>query len=103
MPALLACHSLSKSHGGRPLFRGLSLAVHDGERLGLIGPNGAGKSTLLRVLAGDEAPDEGAVALSTGARLAWVPQEDVFADGQTARQSSPQRSVPRAPRVPSRI
>lgn len=83
MPALLACHALSRTHHGRPLFQGLSFSIHEGERVGLIGPNGAGKSTLLRVLAGDEPADEGQVALAQGARLAWVPQEDVFAPGAT--------------------
>ena len=85
VPALLACHDLAKTAHGRPLFRGLSLSVESGERVGLVGPNGAGKSTLLRILAGDEVPDAGTVALASGARLAWVPQEDVLPAGATAR------------------
>ena len=48
---LLTATGLSKSHGLRELFRGVSLSVAEGERIGLIGPNGAGKSTLLRMLA----------------------------------------------------
>ncbi len=86
MPALLSCHALSKTHHGRPLFQGLSLSIQTGERVGLIGPNGAGKSTLLRVLVGDEVPDEGNVALTSGTRLAWVAQEDVFPPGATPAQ-----------------
>ena len=86
MPALLACHDLSRSAQGRPLFQGLSLSVHPGERVGLVGPNGAGKSTLLRVLAGEEPPDAGSVALATGVRLAWVEQEDAFPAGSNALQ-----------------
>ncbi|MGN9781006.1 ribosomal protection-like ABC-F family protein [Nonomuraea sp. ZG12] len=37
------------------------LRVASGERVLITGPNGAGKTTLLRVLAGDLAPDSGAV------------------------------------------
>ena len=87
MPALLACHDLAKTHHGRPLFRGLSLSLHAGERVGLVGPNGAGKSTLLRLLAGEDLPDEGTVALQSGARLGFVAQEDAFEPGVTARQA----------------
>lgn len=37
----------------------ITLAVENGDRLGIIGPNGAGKSTLLRLIAGIYAPTEG--------------------------------------------
>src|SRR5262245_18442571 len=37
----------------------ISLAIEDGDRVGLIGANGAGKTTLLRVLAGIYSPTRG--------------------------------------------
>jgi lipopolysaccharide transport system ATP-binding protein len=40
-------------------LRGLSLDIHEGEKLGIIGRNGCGKSTLTRVLAGIFGLDEG--------------------------------------------
>jgi putative phosphonate transport system ATP-binding protein len=42
-------------------LRDITLDLRDGDRLGVVGHNGAGKSTLLRVLAGQMAPDAGAV------------------------------------------
>jgi ABC-2 type transport system ATP-binding protein/lipopolysaccharide transport system ATP-binding protein len=44
-------------------LRDISMAIHDGDRLGLIGHNGAGKSTLLRVLSGVYEPPIGRVLI----------------------------------------
>src|SRR5258708_6776018 len=41
-------------------LRDVSLAIRQGESVGIIGPNGPGKSTLLRVAAGIIAPPDGA-------------------------------------------
>ncbi|SLN39076.1 Hemin import ATP-binding protein HmuV [Roseivivax jejudonensis] len=50
--------------GGKALLEDVSLACAAGSLTVLVGPNGAGKSTLLSVIAGDMAPDTGAVALA---------------------------------------
>jgi ABC-type polysaccharide/polyol phosphate transport system ATPase subunit len=44
-------------------LHGLSLAVRNGERLGIIGANGAGKSTLLKVMSRIYVPKEGDVQI----------------------------------------
>ncbi|MFZ9914826.1 MAG: ABC-F family ATP-binding cassette domain-containing protein, partial [Phycisphaerales bacterium] len=61
---LISAEGLSKSLGGRLLFRGLDLEVVPGECVGLMGPNGSGKTTLLRILTGELAPDTGTVRLA---------------------------------------
>jgi ATP-binding cassette subfamily F protein uup len=81
---LLTATSLSKSHGLRELFRGVSVSIDEGERIGMIGPNGAGKSTLLRMLAGREEADAGEIRTPRGTVAVYVPQRDEFADGVTA-------------------
>lgn len=83
---LIAARDISKTHGLRTLFRGVSLSVDEGDRVGMIGPNGAGKSTLLKVLAGLESADAGTITASKGLRAVYVPQQDVFEDGATARE-----------------
>jgi ABC-2 type transport system ATP-binding protein len=53
--------SLSKRYGDQPALSDVSLAVREGEVLGLIGPNGAGKTTLLESIAGLLPVDSGGV------------------------------------------
>ena len=85
MTVLLSVQGLTKGYGPRPLFSDLSLDLRAGERVGLIGPNGSGKSTLLRLLAGREQADSGVRSLRRTARLGYLAQDDVFAEGQTVR------------------
>jgi len=51
MPLLEVKH-LSVRYDKAQILNGVSLAVQDGEFVGLVGPNGAGKSTLLRAISG---------------------------------------------------
>lgn len=53
--------NVSVALGTRDLFHGLSLRVHQGDRIGLVGVNGSGKTTLLRLIAGELQPDEGRI------------------------------------------
>ena len=75
MPPIINAQNISKSFGATPLFQNVSFTVSEGDRIGLIGPNGSGKSTLLRILAGDDDPDSGEVALRKRLRLSYVEQD----------------------------
>jgi len=59
----LRLDGLSKSFGGVPAVRGVSLSIEDGERRLLLGPNGAGKTTLFNLVTGDLPPDAGSIRL----------------------------------------
>jgi len=59
----LRMEGLSKSFGGVPAVRGVSLSIADGERRLLLGPNGAGKTTLFNLVTGDLPPDAGSIRL----------------------------------------
>ncbi len=60
---MFAVSGLAKAYGGQTLFEDVSLQFNAGERYGVVGANGSGKSTFLRILAGDDIPSEGAVAI----------------------------------------
>ena len=66
--SLLRAEGLTKHFGGVAAVDALSLAVEEGEILGLIGPNGSGKTTALNMLSGFLAPDAGRT---------WVSGEEV--------------------------
>ncbi|HSB81838.1 MAG TPA: ABC-F family ATP-binding cassette domain-containing protein [Candidatus Methylomirabilis sp.] len=85
-PVLLSCEGIGKTYGLQPLFEGLSLALFEGDRVGLVGPNGAGKTTLLRILVGIEPPDSGTRSLRRSVRLGYVPQDPVFSGDRTVEE-----------------
>lgn len=107
MSAILTALELRKRLGERQLFDGVSLTVHERDRIGLIGRNGAGKSTLLRMLVhgapaqntsaisgelddGELAevltPDSGQLSWRRELRLVYVPQEPRLAEELSVRQ-----------------
>ena len=74
----LTCHNLSASYDSTVLFKGLSFAVHPGERWGIVGPNGAGKSTIFKIIQGLLKPVEGIVSLRNQVRVSFISQKINF-------------------------
>lgn len=79
--AMLTARRLTKRYAGAdaPALRQVSLAVGQGEVVGVVGQSGSGKTTLLRLVAGLETPTSGTVEVA-GRRVsgegAWVPPEE---------------------------
>ncbi len=63
---LLCVENLTKRFGGFVALTDVSLAIAEGERLGVIGPNGAGKSTLVNCISGLLRPEAGRVYFAGG-------------------------------------
>lgn len=62
--------SFRYERAGRRILKSVSLALGDGERIGLMAPSGYGKTTLCKILAGYESADSG----------------DVFLDGKSLKE-----------------
>ncbi|MCU1232723.1 MAG: transporter related [Candidatus Solibacter sp.] len=71
---LISADKLSKSLGGRTLFKDLTFTLTPGTRLGLLGLNGTGKTTLLRLLSGEIVPDSGTVERAPALRIVYFDQ-----------------------------
>jgi ATP-binding cassette subfamily F protein uup len=84
---LIALKDAELAFGMTPLLDRASLAIADGDRVGLIGRNGTGKSSLLAVLAGTLPLDDGEVQRKPGLRIALVEQEPVLPEAPTVRDS----------------
>ena len=72
---MLHINDLTYRIEGRPLFTQATLAISQGQKVGLVGRNGTGKSTLFRLIKGEIAPDDGAITLRANMRLGCVDQE----------------------------
>jgi ABC-type sugar transport system ATPase subunit len=55
--------NIKKNFAAVQALRGVDLALHHNEVLGLVGDNAAGKSTLMKVLSGAYHPDEGQILI----------------------------------------
>ena len=62
MTPVLELAQVTKTYpGGVRALRGVSLAVADGDLVGIVGPSGSGKSTLLQLMGTLDRPSEGIV------------------------------------------
>lgn len=77
-PSLLQLSDISLTFGGDPIFDGLDLVVHQGDRVALVGRNGSGKSTLMKVMAGLTEPDTGSITSPQGTSVGYMEQEPDF-------------------------
>ena len=83
----LTARNISKTYGRHQVLRAITLALSQGERVGLVGANGAGKSTLLHILAGVEEADAGEIMLGPSLELGYLAQTPAIIAGQTVEDA----------------
>lgn len=74
-PALIEVENLTMRFGGLTALDALSMAVREGEILGLIGPNGSGKTTFFNVLTGLYKASAGRIVYRGEDVIGKTPQE----------------------------
>ncbi len=67
--------NIKVAYGSRILFKNSGFLIRPGDKIGLVGPNGSGKTTVFRLIAREENPDEGTVAVDPGIVVGHFSQE----------------------------
>jgi len=81
--SILEIKNLSHLFDHKPLFEDASLAVNNGEHVGVVGLNGAGKSTFVNILAGKLIQDSGEVKWNNNIRKGYLDQHAQIEKDQT--------------------
>ncbi len=71
---VIEAKKISKSYGGKQVFKDVSFIMQPGERVCLMGKNGAGKTTLIKTLLQELEPDSGTVVTGARTKVAWFDQ-----------------------------
>ena len=66
-----------------PVFKDLTLNIHQGKRIALIGKNGAGKSTIMNIISGVKTLDDGDKWIEPGVTVGYLGQEFKFKEDET--------------------
>ena len=80
---MISIEGLKVEFGVTPLFEDVSFVINKKDRIALVGKNGAGKSTMLKILAGEQRPTEGTVAVQRNITVGYLPQVMVLSDSRT--------------------
>ena len=65
------------------LFKDANFVINKRDKIALVGKNGAGKSTLLKIIAGQQHPTSGVVAIQKDISVGYLPQQMILTDNQT--------------------
>jgi len=87
---MISIDGLTVEFGGTSLFKDISFAINEKDRIALMGKNGAGKSTLLKIIAGKKTPSRGKVSSPTEAVIAYLPQHLLTVDNRTVFEEASQ-------------
>ena len=73
--AVLSVTDLETRYGVQTILNKATLAINEGDRIGLVGRNGTGKSTFLRIAAGEITPDAGQIVRRRELITGYLPQD----------------------------
>ena len=74
----ITVNDLSVSFGARDIFKKISFALEENDKLGIIGTNGCGKSTLFKVILGELDATDGNVFIAKNKTIGILTQDCAF-------------------------
>ncbi len=80
---MISVNGVTVSFGGYNLFDNVSFLINPKDRIGLAGKNGAGKSTMLKLLAGEQNPTKGEIAMPRECKIGYLPQDMIHQHGRS--------------------
>ena len=81
--AVISAKDLNLQFSLQQVFKDATMAVHEGEKVGLVGRNGSGKSSLMRIVAGIDKPDSGIVSRRNKLIVGYLAQEFVLNEDES--------------------
>ena len=87
---MISVDGLAVEFGGTTLFKDISFAINEKDRIAVMGKNGAGKSTLLKIIAGNKTPSRGKISAPADAVIAYLPQHLLTEDSRTVFEEAAQ-------------
>jgi ATP-binding cassette subfamily F protein uup len=87
MSTILTATELTVRYGDRAVLDSATLAIDEGDRIGLVGRNGCGKTTFLRILAGLQSPDSGDVSRRRELVVSYLPQDFMLDSAKSVEEN----------------
>ena len=72
---MLNINNMTFRIGARALYQNATIAIPNGQKVGLVGRNGTGKTSLFKLILGITEPDEGSINLNPNLKIGTVAQE----------------------------
>ncbi len=85
--SIISANELVVRYSSHTVLDGATLAIQQGDRIGLVGRNGCGKSTFLKILAGENVGDSGEVTQKRGLVTGYLPQNFELDDEATVHDN----------------
>jgi ABC transport system ATP-binding/permease protein len=85
--AVVSATELVVDYGHRLILDQATLAINEGDRVGMVGRNGSGKTTFLKILGGELEPDSGEVTRRKDLVTGYLPQSFSLNESSTAYEN----------------
>lgn len=80
---LLSATNITKYHNDKCIFKDISYAIEEKDKIALIGVNGTGKSTFLKTVCGIENYEGAKMIMKKNLTISYLPQDPVFESKDT--------------------